>query len=114
MEKKLIELIINPISKKYNLHAEICYKDSYSHIDDIYFSCNSIRIGGLDICRYINEMYGLEIDEGKIILKEWIKDRLKIDDKDYDFNKLWFISNKNYSNLSCSGVTSVDYFYINL
>jgi hypothetical protein len=83
MEKKVIDLIIKPISKKYDLHAEICYKDNYRHIDDIYFSSNSIRVGGLDVCNYICETYGFFTDEGKTIVKEWIKDSLKIDDKNY-------------------------------
>jgi hypothetical protein len=105
MDKKLIDLIVKYISKKYHIHTEICYKDEYRYIDDLYFSSNGIRVGGLDICTYITDKYGLTSDEGKVIIKEWINIGLKITESDYDFEKLWFNTYISGNILNCSGYT---------
>ena len=113
MNENLIELVVRTISKDFSLHIEMCHKGDESYIEDLYFSENDIRRGGLDICNYIEDLMGIEEDDSKIIIEKWVKSKVDIEKNRYDLNKIWFKTKYDWrSSVSSSGMTlsGITYF----
>jgi len=106
MNEKLIDIVIRSISKNYSIHIEMCYKGEESYIEDLYFSENDIRRGGLDVSYFIENTLGIDEEENKIIIEKWVNSKVDIDKNKYDINKLWFkTKNMNLSSGLFSGAT---------
>lgn len=107
MNEKLIDIVVRTISKNYSIHIEMCYKGDESYIEDLYFSENDIRRGGLDVSNFIENTLGIDEEENKIIIEKWVNSKIDLDKNKYDINKLWFNTNlfNKGSIVICTGST---------
>ena len=106
MNEKLIDIVVRTISKNYSIHIEMCYKGDESYIEDLYFSENDIRRGGLDVSDFISNTLGIDEEENKIIIEKWINTKIDLDKNKYDINKLWFKTKNSFGGgFAYSGVT---------
>ena len=98
MNENLIELVVRTISKDFSLHIELCHKGDVGYIEDLFFSENDVRRGGLDIYDHIEKLMGIGEDDSKIIIEKWVNKKINLIENKYDINKLWFRT-KNYGKL---------------
>lgn len=121
MKDSLIKSISNQISKKFKIHVEYSITGDNKKIEDFYLSRNGVRVNGLDLSKYLNLNYGLNGDESKIIITDWINVKFPgeniLEREDLtrnfwvDFRPMWFSGstsvnltgdlNFNYDNIIC-------------